>query len=153
MGSSHCGSAVTNLTVSMRMQVWCLASLSGLRIWYCHERWCRLQTQLGSRIAVAVVWLDSCSCDSTASLGTSICFRCSHEKPTFPRKKQTKNLQQTNKETKTTFEWGWQRSKTWHSSLTNTLKKPSACGMIHKEHLLNTSRKPQTSTNGKKPST
>ena len=42
------------LLVSMRMWVQSLASLSGLRIWHCHELWCRLQTWLGSRVAVAV---------------------------------------------------------------------------------------------------
>ena len=29
--------------------------LSGLRIWRCHELWCRSQTQLTSGVAVAVV--------------------------------------------------------------------------------------------------
>ena len=43
--------------VSMRMQVQSLASLSGSRIWHCHELWCRSQTWLGSHIAVAVVQL------------------------------------------------------------------------------------------------
>ena len=32
-----------------------LASLGGSRIWRCRELWCRSQTQLGSRVAVAVV--------------------------------------------------------------------------------------------------
>ena len=32
-----------------------LALLSGLRIQHCRELWCRLQTWLGSRIAVALV--------------------------------------------------------------------------------------------------
>ena len=32
-----------------------LASLSGLRIQHCPELWCRSQTWLGSRVAVAVV--------------------------------------------------------------------------------------------------
>ena len=32
---------------TMRLWVWSLASLSGLRIWHCHELWCRLQTRLG----------------------------------------------------------------------------------------------------------
>ena len=41
--------------VSMRTQVPSLASLSGLRIWCCHELWCRSQTWLGSGIAVALV--------------------------------------------------------------------------------------------------
>ena len=39
----------------MGMQVRALALLSGLRIWRCHEMWCRSQTQIGSRVAVAVV--------------------------------------------------------------------------------------------------
>ena len=39
---------------STRMQVWSLASLSGLRIQRCRELWCRLQMQLGSRLAVAL---------------------------------------------------------------------------------------------------
>ena len=30
-------------------------SLSGLRIWCCHELWCRSQMQLGSQVSVAVV--------------------------------------------------------------------------------------------------
>ena len=40
---------------TMRVRVRSLASLSGLRIWHCHELWCRLQTRLGSDVAVAVV--------------------------------------------------------------------------------------------------
>ena len=40
---------------SMRLWVRSLASLSGLRIWQCRELWCRLQTRLGSCVAVAVV--------------------------------------------------------------------------------------------------
>ena len=38
----------------MRMWVWSLASLSGLRIQCYHELWCQLQMWLGSHIAVAV---------------------------------------------------------------------------------------------------
>ena len=40
---------------SVRMQVWSLALPRGLRIWSCHELCCRLQSWLGSRVAVAVV--------------------------------------------------------------------------------------------------
>ena len=40
---------------TMRWQVRSLASLSGLRILHCRELWCRSQTRLGSRVAVAVV--------------------------------------------------------------------------------------------------
>ena len=49
--------------VSVRTQVQSLASFSGLRIWRCHELWCRLQTQLRSGVAVAVVQAGSCSSD------------------------------------------------------------------------------------------
>ena len=44
--SSHCSSVEMNLTSI-------LALLSGLRIWHCHELWCRLQKHLRSRVAVA----------------------------------------------------------------------------------------------------
>ena len=44
---------LTNLIRDHEVQS--LASLSGLRIWHCHELWCRLQTHLGSHIAVALV--------------------------------------------------------------------------------------------------
>ena len=40
---------------TMRLHVQSLASLSGLRIRYCHELWCMSQTRLGSSIAVALV--------------------------------------------------------------------------------------------------
>ena len=39
----------------MKLWVQSLALLSGLRIWCCHELWCKSQTWLGSHIAVAVV--------------------------------------------------------------------------------------------------
>ena len=52
----------------MRMQVQSPASLSGLRIQRCHELWYRLQTRLGSHIAVAVVQASNCSSNSTLSV-------------------------------------------------------------------------------------
>ena len=39
----------------MRLRVRSLALLSGLKIWRCRELWCRLQTRLGSGVAVALV--------------------------------------------------------------------------------------------------
>ena len=53
-------------------------SIPGLAKWvkdpvHCRELWCRLQTHLGSGIAVAVVQAASYSSNSTPSLGTSIC--------------------------------------------------------------------------------
>ena len=83
-GRSCCGPAVTNLTRSMRMWVRSLVSLSELRIWHCHELQCRLQTRLRSCIAAAVAQAGSYSSNSTPSLGTSMCYRCS------PKKKKTK---------------------------------------------------------------
>ena len=38
----------------MRTWVRSLTSICGLRFWRCRELWCRLQTQLGSGVAVAV---------------------------------------------------------------------------------------------------
>ena len=70
------------------MQVQSLASLSGLRIWRCCELCCKLQTWLGSRIAVAVVWAGTYRSDSTPSLGTSMCQECRPEKQK-QRQKQT----------------------------------------------------------------
>ena len=40
---------------TMRLQVRSLALLSGLRIRRCCELWCRLQTRLGSQVAVVLV--------------------------------------------------------------------------------------------------
>ena len=42
-----------------------LASLSGLRIWHCHNPCCRSQMQLRSHVAVAVAQACSCSCNLT----------------------------------------------------------------------------------------
>ena len=55
---------LTNLTSTVRTRVRSLAYLSGLRIWCCHELWCRLQMQLGSGVG------PSYSSDLTPSLGT-----------------------------------------------------------------------------------
>ena len=46
---------LTNPTSTHEDVALILASLSGLSIWRYCELWCRLQTQLGSHIAVAVV--------------------------------------------------------------------------------------------------
>ena len=53
--SSHHGAVETIQLGAMRLWVQSLALLSGLRIWHCHELWCRSQTQLIFGIAVAVV--------------------------------------------------------------------------------------------------
>ena len=55
---------VTNPLGSMRRQVQSLASLSGLRIGYYRELWCRLPTRLRSGIAVTVAEASGCISDS-----------------------------------------------------------------------------------------
>ena len=66
--------------VCMKILVWSLALLSGLRIWHCHKLRHRSQMRLRSGFAVAVVWADSHSSDSTPSLGASICHGCGPKK-------------------------------------------------------------------------
>ena len=63
---------------TVRLQVWSLASLSGLRIGCCCELRCRLQTWFRSCVAVAAA--GSYSFDLTPSLGTSICHGYSPKK-------------------------------------------------------------------------
>ena len=52
--SSHCGKAEMNPTRNQDVAVRSLASLRGLRIQHWRELWCRLQTRLGSNVAVDV---------------------------------------------------------------------------------------------------
>ena len=47
-------SRIRTLLVSIRMQIWSLALLSGLRIWHSCKPRCRSQLQLGSGVAVAL---------------------------------------------------------------------------------------------------
>ena len=54
-GSSHRGAGEMNLTSIHEDSVQSLALLSGLRIWYFRELWCRSQTELRSGVAVAMV--------------------------------------------------------------------------------------------------
>ena len=78
MSSSFCSSGrLQTQLVSMRMWVQPLALLSGLRIQRYYELWYRSKTQLRSHVAVAVVKASSYSFDSTSSLETSLCSRCS----------------------------------------------------------------------------
>ena len=62
------------------LRVQSLALLSGWGIQHSRELVCRLQMQLKSGVAVAVVQADSCSSDLTPSLGTSICCGCGTKK-------------------------------------------------------------------------
>ena len=71
----------------MRLWVWSLASLNGLRTRRCCEPWCKSQTWLGSGIAVAVVYAGGYNSNWTPSLGTSICRGCSPRKDKKDKKK------------------------------------------------------------------
>ena len=70
----------------MRLKVRSLTLLSGLRIWPCHELWCRSQRRLGFEVAVAKA--GSYSSNLTYSLGTSICRRCGPTKTKDEKKKK-----------------------------------------------------------------
>ena len=70
---------------TMSWWVQSLASLSGLKIWHCRELWHRLQTQLGTDVAVAVA--GSCSSDWIPSLGTSMCLKCGPKKQITKQKR------------------------------------------------------------------
>ena len=59
-----------------------------LRIQRCRELWYRLQTQLGSQVAVVVAVASGYSSDWTPSLGISICRRCGPRKGTKKKKKK-----------------------------------------------------------------
>ena len=53
--TSPCGSVAMNPTSVHEVVGSIPGSLSGLRIWYYHELWCRSQTQFRSHVAVVVV--------------------------------------------------------------------------------------------------
>ena len=72
----------------MRTRVLSLAPLSGLRIWYCRELWCRSQKWLRSRIAMALAWAGGCSSNWIPSLGTSTCHGCSPKKTERQKRKK-----------------------------------------------------------------
>ena len=73
----------------MKTWVWSLASLSGLRIWRCHELSCRSQMRPGSGVAVAVMQASGCSSNLTPSMGTSIGPGCGLKKKKKKNKKES----------------------------------------------------------------
>ena len=70
---------------TMKLWVWSLASLSGLRTPKCCELWCRSQMRLGSSVAVTVAVASSYGSDLTPSLGTFICLGCGPKNQTKPK--------------------------------------------------------------------
>ena len=83
----------------MRLQVRSLPLLSGLTIQHCCELWCRLQTRLGSRVAVVLAQASGYSSNSTPSLGSSMCHESS---PRNGKKTKQTNKQKRNEKGKTT---------------------------------------------------
>ena len=100
----------------MRLQIRSLASLSGLRIQHCHELLYSFQTQLRSRVAVAVV--EAGHTDLTLSLGTSICHRCGPKN----KKKKTKNTK-TKKNEENIFRYMIRMTSFFGGSLTGNIQK------------------------------
>ena len=82
---------LTNPNRNHEVAVRSLALLSVLRIWRCHDLWCRLQMWLGSGGAVAMAQADGYSSNWTPSLETSICLGSSprNSKKTKKKKKNT----------------------------------------------------------------
>ena len=83
---------LTNPTRNHGVAVQSLALLSGLGIRRCRKLWCRLQTWLGSRVAVALPQTGGYSSDSTPSLGTSICHGSSPRKGKKRKKKERERI-------------------------------------------------------------
>ena len=75
----------------MKRQVQSLASFSGLRIKHFRELWYSSQMPLRSCVAVAVA--PSYSSDSTPSLGTSMCLRCSPKKKRKEKKRKERKIE------------------------------------------------------------
>ena len=103
------------------MQVQFLDSLSGSRIWHCHQLKRRSETWLRSVIAVAVVQASSYSSDSTPRI--SICHRCGPKKT----KKKKIELQYLHKDSTNLYFWpqymivsiSLQHNQSWTVSLFN----------------------------------
>ena len=66
-----------------------------LRIWRCHELWCKSQMWLRSSVAVAVMQAGSYSFNSASSLETSICHTCSSKENKTKKTNQKKPLMPT----------------------------------------------------------
>ena len=78
--SSYRGAAETNLTRIHEVGGSIPGLAQWLRLWCCHELWCRSQTRLRSGIAVAVVQASSYISTQTPSLETTICHRSGPKK-------------------------------------------------------------------------
>ena len=114
------------------MQVWSLASLSGLRIRHCHELWCSIR----SHIAVAVAWAGSYSYDSTPGLGASICHGYSHKKTTTTTtKKKRKKEKKERKKIQTSKKLWKTQSSFCHSFNKQNLDLISSCLLVTKPDL------------------
>ena len=114
--------------VSLRVQVQPLASLSEWGIQHHRGRWCRLQTWLRSRIAVAVVKASSCSADPTPNLATYICHRFGPKKWKPTTKTITKRYFSKDSARMEIVTVLWEETKTKTESLPFSI---FFCSMLH----------------------
>ena len=109
--------------VSMKMRVWSLTLLSGLRIWCCQELWYRLQMWLGCGVAVAVD--GSCNSNWTPSLGTSICPGCGPKKQKAKKKKREREKKMMSFANRDTFIYYFPTCIAFYPFLTMWLELPA----------------------------
>ena len=119
-----------------------LGSIPGPALWvkdqHSCELWCRLQTWLGSCMAVAVVQAGSCSSDWTLSLGTSICCRCGPRKTKNIYIHKTTSRYDWQQEDKETFWYGFHsRSKAFHCLCHSSFKVKTPKNDVLRDKLLN----------------
>ena len=76
---------------TIELEVWSLASFSGLGIQCCCGLWCGSQARLGSGVAVVLAWAIGNSSNWTPGLGTSVCHGYGPKKA---KKTPTKNKNQ-----------------------------------------------------------
>ena len=102
--------------VTMRTQVWSLASVSGLRIPHCHELWCSSQMRFGSGVAVA--WLRPVATALIQSIAweppyaTSVALKRQKEKE---KRKETKEI--NNFKLHSSIRMWHQRTISWTSQI------------------------------------
>ena len=77
---------------------------SGLRIWHCLKLQCRSQVQLRSSVAMAMVWADSCSSNSTPAWELPYAMGEALKK----KKKKKKERKKERKEKKKRFLLTWE---------------------------------------------
>ena len=89
----------------MRLRVWSLPLLSGLTIRRCRELWCRSQTRLGSRVAVALAGLVAIA--PIRPLAWEPPYAAGEAQEMAKRQKDKKKKQQKKGKNKTCVKFSW----------------------------------------------